>query len=222
MNLRCVHLLSQPDTERERRSVMEVSQLARYGVEYRKVVNAPYDGEVPPAREANDRPFALTPAHYGCYKAHRDAIDQYLTDDIDGLLIVECDTVFALPIHETFERIKRAYEAMLEHDLLAFTFGYKHNSKTLERHGDIILISQWIESHCYLITPKSKPVFMDMLSKPFDAYDYCLTIYLLDIGKQRIGTFADRPIAIQGFGLSIIDKRMKTSEDHFRAVRYDP
>lgn len=220
MKVRLVHLLSEPTTERERRSIAEVSALAQFGAQYIQIVNPVYDGEVPPEREANDRVFTLTKAHYGCWKAHRDAIAEYLTDDIDALLISECDTVFVESPDKIWSRIERAVDVCQRHDILAFTLGYKHNSKTLETIDDVILISQWIESHCYLLLPKSKPVFMEMFAQPHDAYDYCLTIYLLDRGHQRVATFSDRPLAVQCRGVSLIDNRDKTSEDFFRAVRY--
>lgn len=222
MKIRIVHLLSQPDQERERRSIEALSELASFaGFEYIQIQNEPYAGELPPAREANDRPFALTPAHYGCYKAHKDAIEQYLTDDIDALLVCECDCVFVESEGPLLWRVFSAFHALIVGNLLAFTFGFKHDGKTIDRVGtDVIVIDQWIETHCYMILPSARTIFLETFAKGWDTIDYCYTIYLVDQAKQRIGTFGDRPVAIQAMGSSLIDEKMKCSEEHYRNLRY--
>lgn len=222
MNLRCVHLLTHPESEREQRSIAEVSKLSDFDIDYVPIVNPIYDGELPLARECNDRPFELTKAHYGCYSAHRDAIIKYLTEDVDTLLVCECDCVFVESPEEIYQRILAAERACREMQLVVFTFGFRHNSLILEERGNISVISQFIETHCYLVPKAAKPVFADLFSKPFDALDYTYTIYLYDQAKQRIGTFRDRPVAVQARGMSLIDHKLKISEEHFRNVRYQP
>jgi hypothetical protein len=219
--MKVVHLLSHPDQPREFRSVQEVRQVAELaGYEYIQMVNEPWIGEMPTPREANDRPFQLTTAHYGCYKAHKDAIEAHLGDE--GLWIFECDAVFTVDHEEAVKRIKRAEEVCDRHpEIVAFTLGYRHNGQGIARPEDgVICINQWIETHSYFVPGSSKPVFDSVFSQPWDTIDYAYTIRLCDHLGAPIAIFDDRPICVQGIGPSLIDGKMKGSEPHFRNVRY--
>lgn len=218
-----IHLLSNPITDpREIRSISEVSQLKNYGFDYIQVINSPWSEEIPEiSRICNQRPFTLTKGHYGCYRAHKDAVRQFLTDDVDGLFIFECDAVMAVPINELINRMNRASEICKKYDLLTFTLGFKHGGKTIENiEHDVITITQFIETHAYYIPIKSKQIFLDMFEKPWDTIDYCYTIYFYDQMQYKIGTFNDRPICVQGDGMSLLNNTLKNSEQIYRNIRY--
>lgn len=223
MSIRILHLLSQPGTPREQRSIMHIEALAIAGpFHHYSLVNRPLppDTVLPPAREANDRGFELGAGHYGCYEAHRKAILDH-PGDYDALLICECDCIFTVSPARMAERVRRAYQACIDGNLLAFNFGFRHNGKTIDTVGDdVLVVDQWIESHCYLLPKKSLPVFAEMFLQRWDAMDYCLTVYLLDRWKHRVGIFADRPIAVQGDGTSLVDGRHKNSAAHYATIRY--
>lgn len=220
MQLRIVHLLSQPDSEREQRSIREVSALSEntFGYQYVQVINEPYDGPIPPARDDNGtRPFKLGQGAYGCYKAHRDAMLAYLTPDISALLLCEGDCAFTLPMNQVIARIWRAYNACLEHDLIAFTLGPKHGGETIEDFGNgIVTTTRLIETHAVLVPIASRGFVEEMLSKPWDTIDYVWTIYGYDQAKKRIGIFEDKIVAVQMNATSLVDGKYKDSEEHFR------
>jgi hypothetical protein len=110
----------------------------------------------------------------------------------------------------------------MEGGLDVFTFGPKHNGKTVDTVGDdVIVISQFIETHAYMVPLKSSTLFREILSKPWDALDYVYTIYLYDQGKHRIGTFKDRPVVVQADGVSLITGEEKKTETHWRYKKYD-
>lgn len=219
MNLLAVHLLTNPREAREQRSILEVNKLMWFGIKYIPVTNRYWTWPFPEPREANDRGFNLTRAHYGCYLAHKEAIINYLTDDIDALLICECDCVFTLTINEVVKRLERAYRACVDHDLLCFTLGPKHGGKTVTDMGDyMVTTTRLIETHCYMIPIGAKERVLDIWNKPWDAADYIWTVYGWDRGRHRIGIFDDQIVAVQGDGESLIDGRVKNSETHFRHV----
>lgn len=219
MNIKCVHLLSRPLDDREKRSRAEVDALKQHGISVTEVVNEPFTGTPPESRLCNDRPFLLTPGMYGCWSAHKDAITRFL-DNVDALLVCECDCLFNQPPDETVFMIELALRACNEGNLAAFTFGYTHAATILDRIGeDVIVINRWIETHCYLVPIKSRQIFLDMFAQPWDAYDYCTTIYLCDRQKLRIGAFADRPAAIQGNGPSLLADVVRKSENHYRNAK---
>ncbi len=219
---RAIHLLTNPKEQREQRSIAEVSALIRHGVEYFAVLNPVYDGSLPPSREANDRGFELTPRHYGCWFAHQNAILSFGSQDIDALLIFECDALFVESPENFYWRAVRALEACEQGNLRCVTFGPKHNSITLDTVGDdIIVISQFIETHAYLVPRKEIPFFIELFNKPWDAVDYVYTVYMYDQMKERIGAFKHRAVAVQGDGISLIDGRIKETERHHRFKIYE-
>lgn len=226
MKLKIIHLLTDPDSNREKRSINDITQLQSIG-EIEWYINKKWDKEIDTnIRAANDRPFELTKGHYGCYKAHKDAILEHLysKDDFpaDALLIFECDAIFAFPIEEIIRRINRAYELCINHDLQVFTFGPKHGGKTIEElDNDGITITQFIETHAYMIPLKSKDLFIDIFNRPWDALDYVYTIYLYDQMKLKIGTFKDQATIVQANGNSLIDNRFKDSENHHKYSKYE-
>lgn len=73
-----IHLLSRPEEERERLSVQFLSRL---GLPYRQLVSQPAD-DVPPYPERG------TARQYGCFAAHRTALQAARPD---YLLVCECD-----------------------------------------------------------------------------------------------------------------------------------
>lgn len=220
MKIKCVHLLSNPESEREQRSIARLCSLPFYGIEGYPVVNPPWTGEIPAGRPRGDAKFELTKGMYGCWKAHRDAITEHLTD-CDVLLVCECDCLPVGTMKEFVASIYRAAQACIQFDLDAFTLGYKHGAQILEPFNDIIVVNQWIETHCYLVPFKSRELFLKMFEQPWDQIDYCMTIYLYDHWKKRIGAFADRPAAIQANGQSLTDGSMRNSEQHYQQVRHD-
>lgn len=220
--MKAVHLLTNPETDsREARSIIEIRQVVqRGGIEYIQMINKVPTEELPPARECNDRPFTLTKAHYGCYSAHKKAITEHLNEE--GLWVFECDAVFTVDHEEAVKRMARAVEVCKAHDeIVLFQLGYRHNGQGISRpEPDVICINQFIETHAYYVPWSSKPIMDAMFAKPWDAYDYTITVYLIDQLGHQIGIFDDRPIAVQGIGTSLIDGNIKGSEPHFREVRY--
>lgn len=218
MSLRIVHLLTSLDDSREKRSIEELVQLIGYGCEYIQCMNMTWTGELPTPREANDRPFQLTREHYGCWAAHRRALEQ-LTEDVDAILICECDCVFTVPLDTVIERLRSAYQACVAHNLLCFTFGPRHGGQTIDDlGGNIVTTTRLIETHCYMVTRGAKDRAVALFELPWDAADYVWTIYGYDQRKDRIGIFTDKIIAVQGDGMSLVDKRMKRTEHHFRQI----
>lgn len=90
--IKLIHLLTQPEQDRERRSIESLRSLIPYGFDYRQHINEPYEGEHPD----------ISPGAYGCYLAHRRALME--EQDGDLLLVCECDCVI-LPSPQEFMQI---------------------------------------------------------------------------------------------------------------------
>ena len=101
------HLMTRPDDLRETISHSSLKQLERYGMVYEPIINEVYD-KLPPKENCrrpehlskDNQPGELYPGaglgwitgrHYGCYLAHRTALETIDTENFDYTLIFEAD-----------------------------------------------------------------------------------------------------------------------------------
>lgn len=213
MNIKILHLLSKPNTEREQRSQESIQQLNSFdGFKYVKIIN-PIHTSLPPKEnclrpdEVQMEPgyYKLTPAHYGNYLSHKDAILNYWDTDTDAVLIFECDAVINTDLNNFVQKIKQAYEINKQEDLLIWTFGpnYGFNETVKE---DYIIISRFVECHAYMILKEKKDMFKQLFSKvKWDVIDLFFIHYLKDYKK---GVFKGDPLCLQAQGYSFLDKKM--------------
>jgi hypothetical protein len=101
---------------------------------------------------------ALTYGHYGAYKAHSSAINDF--GDYDALLVVEGDISYSMSPDEFTKVIYDAYEYALQRQISIVTFGevrYGWGSLASAQNTEIIYndqykrIDHFLNTHCYLI-----------------------------------------------------------------------
>ena len=233
---RAIHLLSGIDSERVRRSVSDVSFLQNFGIEYRQIHNDLYD-QLPP-KETCLRPHAvsvdpggketkygfewnLTPRSYGCYLAHKNGVLENFSDDLDGLLIFECDAVCCVDLDEFYERLCRLdYLCKKYREIFVATLGHRHNGLTFEKIEELDVVQYFIESHAYYVPIGSRGELFDIFrTRPWDTIDvfinhWCTILHL------KVALFNDRPIWTQAFGTSYLQGDYKDAEDHYKRARY--
>ena len=213
--IKAYHLLTDPKTGREKKSIDSISKLGELdGVDYTQVINAPFV-ELPP-KDSCARPedigmepghnpktggYHLSPGHYGCYRAHADLIISLSEDTEDIYLIFECDAVL-IPDPSTFvEYAEKANELSLERDLNFFSFGKPFGETTeFERHQET---GSFIEAHAYLIPGSKVTRVKDVLdTTKWDVFDIWATYnFEVPVGYFYYYT------AIQGDGYSLLDKQ---------------
>ena len=73
MNIKIVHLLTQPTEKREVNSISSVSKL---GIFYTQHINKIFEGEVPKSKwyDRNNKCEHHEEAAYGCYDSHKKAM----------------------------------------------------------------------------------------------------------------------------------------------------
>lgn len=136
--IKVLHLLTVPQHLRERKSVREIIALCNDDqFDYYQAINKPYE-DVPPSHnvlfgnshwvlgknkpKGPSKKCGLTSGHYGCFIAHRDAIIQFIKQDMyRWLLIVECDCKILDESIST--KIKESVKFMSSSDCKIFTFG---------------------------------------------------------------------------------------------------
>lgn len=200
--MKIIHLLSQPDTERERKSIECLSGLKNY----QQIINPPYQ-DAPPdfCRRPNalrDKRVAIAggnvlgPGHYGCFLAHKNAVLSEF--DSDFLMICECDCIIDPNGFE--EKVAKLCEDIIKHEIDYLSLG---NSlwKRLEPLGQDLHLTNWISlTHC-IIFPQAikKPLVNCFNNMRWDTID----IWYSTLGLRM--AVVNEPLAWQMQGMSLVD-----------------
>lgn len=234
LKFKLVHLQTTLNDEREQLSRAQLEKVADYGWEYVLHQNLPYT-DLPPKHNCQ-RPdcvsyelfdeatiqrlgTALTPSHYGCYQAFKDAILHEFEEDIDYLIVCEGDCKLEVDT-EAFVKEVEDIAHSIHHEHIGYhSFG---DSKTLE-HGwlqspvvkdlnDKVYITNHIIGLQCVMFPKRVRKWLKhkLLKHAWDAADmyynsiFVNSEYKMSIVKSRLTSQFD--------GYSLIDKQVK----HFK------
>ena len=214
------HLMTKPNDLREQISSQSLKQLEKYGIVYQPIVNTPFDG-TPPSdfckrpNQISDKPGnfgnglgPLTGRHYGCFKAHREALET-MDDEFDYTLVFEADAFIFTGLSEFVEAIHKAC-FISEKDDVYFIGLSNNNSRSKERINDLFskTASNQDLAHAYLIPNRTKSWWIDRFNDtPWEGYDLWLTDVFDKEPKLRYTT--NKTYVKQADGFSLIDREVK-------------
>ena len=224
--IKLVHILNNPEGAREIPSINSLKELSKYGIEYTQSIKPLYKG-IPPAGnclrpdKVAEAPgyYLLGPGHYGCYLGHKGAICD--TDNCDGILVAECDTLLQVPAKEMAEKIFQVYFENIKNNLIWTSFGKKlpghaHHLVT----DDLYSTNKIVEVHLYLASmPGISELRGIFNNSPWEAADLWYDIFLQNHKRGILR----KPYALQSPGISSIDQSFKEGINiHDHSVIYDP
>lgn len=182
MKIRLVHMLTETDAEREIISVESLSPLESHGIEYIQHVNERYRGDAhrshAPVYQGNH-----TAGHYGAFQSFRKAIEQEFTEDLDAILICECDCVLSVSPERFSEMAREAASVCKEHLINYVSFGSAYANGTLwspviedhPNYGSFYLTDKIILTHCIMLPRHSREYILRQLrTNSWDALDIWL------------------------------------------------
>jgi hypothetical protein len=229
--IKLVHIQTTLNDEREQLSRASLEQVRDKGWDYILHVNEPY-ASLPPIHNCNrpqavsmelfdeatiaERSTALTPAHYGCYEAFRNAILGEF-DDCDYLIVCEGDCLIEGDVGSFVHKVEKC-ALMLEKNNIGFMsfgdkdtleFGWPQSPVIREVNDDMYVTDHLIGMQCIMFPKFAKGHLKNKLrTHPWDAADmYFNSIfygsgYDMGIVYERMTTQAD--------GYSLIDQQFKT------------
>ncbi len=209
--VKIIHLLSQPTSEREQRSIESISKLDEFkDIEYTQIINNPNTDLLP--LETCNRPddvqpdpgyYKLSYGHYGCFKAHTDAIMSCSKEDDVIYLFFECD---ALLLTDAQEFVNKLYEAIeISKDKKYTFFSFAHNYEVFNEYKNHLDAGMFTDAHAYLIMgDKIDGVHNVIKDSKWDAFDLWITNNFRNEPKG----FFKEPLVFQAKGYSLIDHKM--------------
>ena len=227
--IKLVHIQTTLNDEREQASRASLEQVKDNGWEYKLHLNEPYKS-LPPKyncirpncvslelfneHQVAELGTALTPAHYGCYQAFRDAILSEF-HSCDFLIVCEGDCIIETDIHFFVQKVEQCAHLLGPNNIEFMSFGDKD---TLEYgwpqspiikdvNDDMYVTNHIIGLQCIMFPAHVAPWLKETLrTHKWDAADmYFNNIFAGDkmgIVKKRLTTQAD--------GFSLIDNMQKT------------
>ena len=220
------HLMTKPKDTRERISMASLKQLSKYGMNYQPIVNKPYEGMAP--SENCRRPEHISPTttpgelhpgaglgwmtgrHYGCYLAHRGALETIDENNYDYTLVFEADAFIYTGLEEFVETVYRACFLSERDDAYFISFA-NNPSRSRENIDDIFSKTAHNQdlAHCYLIPNRTKKWWMDRLVDcGWDVGDLWFNHVFYHHPKPRYTT--NKMYSKQAEGYSLLDETNKT------------
>jgi predicted O-methyltransferase YrrM len=220
------HLMTKPKDTRERISMASLKQLSKYGMNYQPIVNKPYEGMAP--SENCRRPEHISPTntpgelhpgaglgwmtgrHYGCYLAHRGALETIDENNYDYTLVFEADAFIYTGLEEFVETVYRACFLSERDDAYFISFA-NNPSRSRENIDDIFSKTAHNQdlAHCYLIPNRTKKWWMNrIVDCGWDVGDLWFNHVFYHHPKPRYTT--NKMYSKQAEGYSLLDETNKT------------
>ena len=220
--IKLMHLVTEPDiNEKEIRSVESIKDFCnKTGIKYEQRINKIWT-DLPPKDTCNrpddvqDKPgyYKLAPGHYGCYKAHTNAILAEDNKEYDYILIFEGDVIIDSPFEELTESLNRFSKLAQDYDQDIVGFGNPHKNRNLNgpKIEDMFTnVTPFIPAQSYLINNDKIDFIQDKVKNTkWDAFD----MWVCNVAKLKVGT-AEKIYTKHIPGFSIIEQEFKGMDEN--------
>jgi hypothetical protein len=221
VKIKLIHLLTDVNSVREKSSIKSLESINELGINYIQNINEVYSGDDYKIR----KPIYLGnhgPGHWGLFQSFKKAIEQEFTEDLDGIIICECDCIISVELEEFVKLINEGLEVCREHLINYISFGPSGSSdgrivesKVIESHsnyGSFFLTDRIIQTHCIMFPRHSREYLLRQLnSGTWDTLDWWINWAFGEctkIAPNRFGILR-KSVAYQHEGMSLIDNLYK-------------
>jgi len=219
------HLMTRPNDLRERVSSESLKQLERFGMVYEPIVNTPYK-DIPPSEHCR-RPEHISPTntpgelysgaglgwitggHYGCYMAHRFALET-MNPEFDYTLIFEADAYIYTGLEEFVDIVHKAC-FISERDNVPYISFADNPSRSKQKIDELFsqTASNQDLAHAYLIPNRTKQWWLDRIKDcEWDVADLWYNHVFYHHPEKRYTT--NKVYSKQAEGFSLLDLTNKT------------
>jgi hypothetical protein len=219
------HLLTTPYNDRERFSMKSIKQLEAYGMDYVPIVNEVYTDLAPtehcrrPEHLSKDnKPGELYPGaglgwitgkHYGCYLAHKSAV-QNLNRDYDYTLIFEADAYISCDINDFIDIVYKACKISESNNVYYISFANNPSSYKEKINDDFSKTGHNQDlAHAYLVRNSDREWWNNRIKDcEWDVGDLWFNHIFYHHDQHRYTT--NKMYSNQAEGYSLLDETIKT------------
>ena len=226
--IKLVHIQTTLNDDREQLSRASLQQVKAQGWEYILHKNIPYSS-LPPQHNCNrpqavsmelfnddevrERGTALTPAHYGCYEAFRNAILSEF-HDCDYLIVCEGDCIIEGDVGNFIHKVEKCALMLDKYNIKIMSFGDKDTleqgwpqSPVVEEvNEDMYITNHLIGLQCIMFPISAAKTLKQILrTAEWDAAD----IYFNNVFQSSNMGIVHKRLTTQADGYSLIDKQYK-------------
>ncbi len=217
-----VHILTEVDTERETSSINSLSPLSELGINYIQQINSRYTGEdwrLKPAVSQSEW-TNHGPGHYGAFQSFKKAMLDNFTDDIDALILCECDCVLECTPDFFVQKLEEGIDFCERKDIGYLSLGSRFVNGFLQspvieeepENTNFYVTNKIILAHCVVLPQRSRDFILNALAKySWDSPDIWFNEVFWREGVSRFAIIKDR-LARQHEGFSLIDNHWKESQ----------
>ena len=222
MNIKLVHILTEPETRREVESIESLSPLGNLGLDYHQQVNQRYKGDawknIPALTQSPNTNHG--PGHYGAFQSFRKAILDNFSEDLDALVLCECDCVLECSPNTFMNFLKKGIEFCNSNNLQYLSLGSRFVNGFLQspetgfddNYPDFYVTNKVILAHCVVLPASSRDIILKAIDVfSWDSPDIWFNEVLWRSGINRFGIIRER-LARQHEGISLIDNVWKESQ----------
>lgn len=219
MNIKLIHILNNPEGEREKKSISNLSKLKNNGVNYIKQITPLYNGDSWKTPTSSGI-IHSSKGHYGLYESYKRAIKENFTEDLDALIICECDSMLIDSI-DFKKEITKTLEFCEKHNIYHFSWGGRlvnnyEQGLILDidnNYPNYAIVNKIIEAHFVILTKQSRDFYLSNINNiEWDSADIWLNELLYKnniINKQA--TVMNK-LSYQQIGKSLLDNEIKGDE----------
>lgn len=215
---KAVQFLLNNESEKQNKSIENISELKSFGIDYVKHFNDVYV-DMPPISKCNRpkdvsmelKPNSLTPRHYGCYDSFKNIVLSEFDNDLDALVVFEGDS--KIVNHNLFNELLEESIELFESNLVDFiSFGGPYDlenavlqsNMTQKLSDEFYLCDKIIGCQCVVIGKHFRKRIKELLlTEKWDALD-CYLSNISQKNKLKLGV-SNKTVVTQFDGKSDID-----------------
>lgn len=216
--LRLVHILNNIDGDREKKSINNLSKLKDIGVDYRMQITPLYNGDLWKTKTSSGIVHS-SKGHYGLYESYKKAIKENFSEDLDALILCECDSILNISIDDFNDEINKTLKFCEKYDIYHFSWGGRLINNYEQgivlnidnEYPNYVIVNKIIESHFVILTKKSRDFYLNKINDiKWDSADIWLNelIHKSNLKGYKQATVMNK-LSYQQEGESLLDNKIK-------------